>query len=432
MSDLTLLHDSLHALTGAPREYDALVAELGRARFVLIGEASHGTHEFYAERALLTERLIEEHGFTGVAVEGDWPEAHRVHRYVRGWGEDGEAVDALGDFNRFPGWMWRNADVLDFVGWLRDHNEHRKGQVGFYGLDLYSLHRSISAVIEYLDSVDREAAARARTYYSCFDHFGADPTHYGLVTARGAAPSCEDACLRELADLHAQRSRIAGGGGRPADEHFYAVQNARVAAGAEAYYRGMFRMRVNTWNLRDTHMADTLDALAAHLGPESRIVVWAHNSHVGDARAARKSLRGDLTLGQLVRERHGADVRTLGFTTYQGTVTAASDWGQPPERKRVRPGRADSWEGLFHKLGVPSFWLDLREAPPSMHQSRLERAIGVVYLPQSERTSHYFESELASRFDFVVHVDETRAVEPLERDSRWEEGEFPDTWPTSL
>jgi erythromycin esterase-like protein len=423
-------------LSGADTDYDALLDRVGRARIVLLGEASHGTHEFYRERARITRRLIEEKAFTAVAVEADWPDAYRVNRYVRGTGE--LATEALEGFTRFPSWMWRNADVLDFVGWLREHDDATADQdakVGFYGLDLYSLHTSIDAVLGYLDKVDPAAAVRARARYACFEQFGTDTEGYGWAAGVDADRSCEEPVVAQLVDLRRHAAEYAGRDGRVApDELFYAEQNARLVRNAEAYYRAMFRGRAASWNLRDRHMADTLDALLAHLerpGRPARVVVWEHNSHVGYARATELAAHGELNVGQLARERHGDDVVSVGFTTYQGTVTAASEWGARAERKRVRRALPDSWESLLHALGEPAFLL-VADGLAELRASRLERAIGVIYLPRTERASHYFVARLGEQFDVVIHIDETRAVEPLEPTSTWTDGEPPETYPTSL
>ncbi|UVS77359.1 erythromycin esterase family protein [Actinokineospora sp. UTMC 2448] len=418
---------------GVPAD-DVLFDLVGDARFVLIGEASHGTHEFYGARARMTRRLIEERGFHAVAVEADWPDAYRVNRWVRGHGEDRDAVEALGGFERFPAWMWRNTEVVEFLTWLRGHNE-RRDQVGFYGLDLYSLHRSAEQVIAYLEGVDPEAAARARDRYSCLDHSD-DGQGFGLAAAFGAGEDCEGRILDQLLDLqrHADRDGLLA-----EDERFHAERNAHVVQSAERYYRTMFGGRVSSWNLRDEHMGDTLDALAEHIGvtagEPAKIVVWAHNSHLGDARATEMSLRGEFNLGQLVRERHPDDCRLIGFTTYTGTVTAADDWGGPADRKRVRPALDDSVERLFHDTGLVEFMLDFTKpgrAADILESARLERAIGVIYRPGTERQSHYFRTRLPRQFDAVIHVDETRALQPLERTARWEAGELPESYPHAV
>lgn len=429
------------ALTGAPSQYDALIAGIGDARIVLLGEATHGTHEFYRERAFITRRLIVEQGFSAVAVEADWPDAYRINRYVRGVGVDPDSVDALGDFQRFPAWMWRNADVLDFVGWLRQHNEALPAErrAGFYGLDLYSLRASMHAVLAYLEKVDPQQARLARDRYACFDQFGDEMQAYGYAAVSGLHPSCEREAVGQLLALHRQRAAYASRDGRVApDEFFYAEQNARLVRNAEAYYRTMFAGRAESWNLRDGHMAETLRELTAFLDrarPGTRVVVWAHNSHLGDARATDMAAGGELNLGQLVREHYGPAAVNVGFTTYAGTVTAATEWGGPAHRRHVRPGLAGSYERLFHDAGLTRSLLPLRTdaaLADALLMPRLERAIGVLYLPESERRSHYFRARLPEQFDYVLHFDETRAVEPLERTSAWEEGEMAETYPSGL
>jgi erythromycin esterase-like protein len=429
------------ALTGRPDQYDALVDAVGDAQLVLLGEATHGTHEFYRERAFITRRLIVEKGFAGVAVEADWPDAYRVNRYVRGAGPDRDAAEAVADFGRFPTWMWRNADVLDFVGWLRSHNEGRPAaaRVGFYGLDLYSLRASMQAVLRYLDTVDPPEARRARERYGCFDQFRDDLQHYGYAATTGAHPSCEDDVVSQLLELRRQQAAYASRDGRvAADDFFFAAQNARLVRNAEAYYRSMFRGRASSWNLRDRHMVETLEDLRQYLERDAsgtRLVVWAHNSHLGDARATEMSTHGELNVGQLVRERFGARALLVGFTTFSGTVTAASDWDGPAYRKAVRPALAGSYERLFHEAQIPRMLLPLRtdlELASALAAPRLERAIGVLYLPHRERASHYFHAHLPQQFDFVVHIDETRAVEPLERTPHWESDEPVETFPSGL
>jgi erythromycin esterase-like protein len=435
------LREAVHLVTGSAVDYDRLLQLMGDARVVLLGEASHGTHEFYRERARITRRLIEEKDFSAVAVEADWPDAHRVNRWVRWIGEDKSGTDALGDFQRFPRWMWRNRDVLDFIEWLRVHNRERSPErrVGFYGLDLYSLFRSIEAVIGFLDRVDPEAAKRARYRYSCFEHFGEDTQAYGYAAEFGLTQSCENQAIEQLLELQRQATKLVGQDGSISDdEFFFAEQNARLVKNAEEYYRTMFRGRISSWNLRDRHMAETLEALLDQLERKhgrNKIVVWEHNSHIGDARATSMGASGEWNVGQLSRERFGDETVLVGFSTYQGTVTAASAWDAPAERKRVRPGLTGSWEALFHELGERQFLLLLRgEGSPieALDQVRLERAIGVIYRPETERVSHYFEAQLPRQFDAMIHLDQTRAVEPLDQTVGWDAGEPPETYPTGL
>lgn len=434
-----VLRAELAPLDGGATDYDALLRLAGDARVVLLGEATHGTHEFYRERARITQRLIEERGFTVVAVEGDWPDAYQVNRWIRAETELPDAAAALGGFRRFPGWMWRNRDVVALVSWLRGFNDTRVDpaeRAGFYGLDLYSLYTSIDAVLRYLDDVDPEAAARARYRYGCFDHYREDSQAYGYAAAFDLSASCEDAAVEQLQAVreHAHRA----GGLFPDDEAFFAEQNARLVLNAEAYYRTMFRGRVSSWNLRDRHMAETLEALLEHrsaaAGRPVKAVVWEHNSHIGDARATEMGAAGEWNVGQLARERFGREAVLVGFTTHEGTVTAASEWGGEAERKRVRPALPGSYEMLFHRLGVPDLYLPLRDADAgqALREHRLERAIGVIYLPETERVSHYFHARLAEQFDAVVHFDHTHAVEPLERNPGWDGDEPPESYPSGL
>ncbi len=427
-----------------PRE--VLDELIGEARVVLIGESSHGTHEFYDARAEITKWLIEEKGFNAVAAEADWPDAYRVNRYVQGLGADDSPEEALRGFERFPGWMWRNTVVRDFVGWLRWHNGRcatdGRRQTGFYGLDLYSLHRSMDEVVAYLETVDAKAAARARARYACFDHStGDDGQAYGYAAAYGAGPSCERQAIEQLVEMQRSTMEFLSRDGQLAeDELFYAQQNAMTVRNAEAYYRGMFSGRVTSWNMRDKHMAQTLHALLTHLdrhgGPEpARVVVWAHNSHVGDARATEVSADGQLTIGQLAREQYGDYCRLIGLSTYRGTVTAASDWGGIAEHKAVRPGLPGSLEELLHDTGKAAFLVPMHDGSPAaeaLEVVRLGRAIGVIYRPETERQSHYFHVRPSDQFDAMIHIDETRALEPLEPTSVWIAGQNPETYPTGL
>jgi erythromycin esterase-like protein len=428
-------------VTGAAVDYDGLLGLVGDAHYVLLGEATHGTHEFYQERARITQRLIRDKGFTAVAVEADWPDAYRVNRYVRGQDQDAGAVQALGGFARFPAWMWRNTDVSGFVDWLRGHNDALSGapKVGFYGLDLYSMFTSMQEVLRYLEAVDPHAAAEARRRYGCFDHYFADSQHYGYAAGIGMSESCEQGVIEQLKQLQ-QRAfdYVQADGPGAQDAYFYAQQNARLVKNAEQYYRTMFRGRISSWNLRDSHMAETLDALSRHLsrqGQRPKIVVWEHNSHIGDARATEVGRLGEWNVGELARKAYAGDTCLIGFSTYDGWVTAASEWDGPAQRKRVRPGMPGSYEDVLHSAGIPRYFLDLRApgaARDALMERRLERAIGVLYLPRSERQSHYFMAELPRQFDGIIHIDRTTAVQPLDATSGWHSGEPPETYPDAL
>jgi erythromycin esterase-like protein len=427
-----------------PIDPEAAAAPLVRlidpaATVVLIGEATHGTHEFYRIRADLTRMLIRERGFGIVAVEADWPDAYRANAWVRLTGSDDTAEAALSDFTRFPRWMWRNREVVRFLRWLRAENGTRDAstRAGSYGLDLYSLHRSMAGVVEYLDKVDPSAARRAREGYACFDVFGDDVQRYGYTANLDLERSCEDDVVEQLLDLRRRAAEYASRDGRiAADEYFVAEQNARVVCDAEAYYRAMFRGGAESWNLRDRHMMATLEALidrAARTGSPARAVVWAHNSHLGDARATGLAARGELNLGQLVRQRFGDSCWAIGMTTHEGDVTAAHNWDEPAALRSVRPSLPGSYERAFHETGVPAFALPLsgREVARALIGPRLERAIGVIYRPETERASHYFAARLPGQFDIVVHVDRTRALEPLEKWGR-HEIDLPETYPTGV
>lgn len=421
-------------------DYEDLLSWIGDRSMVLLGEASHGTREFYRERCRITKRLIEEKGFVAVAVEADWPDAYRVNRFVTGASSDADAVTALGDFKRFPSWMWRNEEVASFIGWLREYNDARcdtAGKTRFYGLDLYSLRASMEAVVSYLEVADPEAAARARERYSCFDLVGGEGMDYGHAVNIGLHPSCENDVVAELLDLRRQAmALIARDGLVAADEYFFAEQNARLVRNAERYYRAMYQGRVSSWNLRDQHMADTLRSLVGHLASalgRSKVVVWEHNSHVGDAQATELGRSGEFNVGQLARATWADDCYLVGFTTHHGHVSAASNWGGPVERKRVRPALAGSFEELLHNGPVDDFMVRLgRYTPAPLSQVLLERAIGVVYRPDTERASHWFHAHLAAQFDAVVHLDHTSAVRPLDRTELWDAGEPPETYPSGL
>ncbi len=406
-----VVRSAAHPLTGSASGYDPLLAAVGERRFVLLGEATHGTHEFYAERARISRRLIEERGFAAVVVEGEYPAARRVNEFIQGRGSDATPSGALSGFTEFPLWMWRNADLQALVSELRALNATSPGRVTFVGMDVYSLYPSQQDVIAYLERVDPAAAARARTRYACFAPYGRDPQRYGSEAFVSPAASCATQAAEQLTEMEA---RFAAA---PADpELFDATQSARVVRGAEEFYRRNFERGEAAWNARDRHMAATLAALATHLearGRPGKIAVWAHNTHVGDARATEMGAQGQLTLGQLMRERSPNETFLLGFTTYEGTVVAATEWGAPGRATALRQALAGSYAGLFHETGIPSFLLVLSPVAASLAEPRLERAVGVVYAPQTERQSHYFQARLAEQFDAVIHVDRTTAVNPL-------------------
>jgi len=413
------VRESAYRLQGDDSDYAPLL-ELARGKqFVLLGEATHGTAEFYRMRAQITQALIAGYGFDAVAIEGDWPDVWRVNRYVQGDGDD-NGEQALADFERFPSWMWRNEEFLSFILWLRAHNAGLpvEQRTGIYGLDLYSLYRSAEAVIGYLDRTDPVQAGTARRHYAALDHVR-DPAAYGYQAAAGLRAPAREGAVRQLLQLRNDEAAYISRNGLAAmDSHYFAEQNALVVVNAEAYYREMFGRRVSTWNLRDAHMVQTLYSLVAYRqrrGSSGRTVVWAHNSHLGDARATESHLRGEWNLGQLVRQRAGAQALLIGFTTYTGHVCAASEWDGDPEYKRIVPALPDSWEALFHATGLDRFFLPLGPgASPPLFETMLERAIGVLYLPHTERVSHYFSASIANQFDALFHLDETAALEPLQ------------------
>jgi protein-L-isoaspartate(D-aspartate) O-methyltransferase len=404
----------------------------GEARLVLLGEASHGTSEFYRARAAITRRLVEKHGFNIVAVEADWPDAANIDRYVRHRPRR-EGEEAA--FQRFPTWMWRNLEVDAFVRWLRTHNDGRPNEAmaGFYGLDLYNLGASIRAVIDFLDEADPEAAKVARERYGCLQPWVGDPASYGRMAITEGYGRCETGAVQMLQDLLRRRMDCLG---EECDEWLDAAANARLIRNAERYYRVMYYGSAASWNLRDTHMFETLCQLLEAKGPEAKAVVWAHNSHIGNAAHTEMGqVREELNIGQLVKERFGAEARLIGFGTHTGTVAAATDWDEPMEIKKVRPSLPGSYERLCHDSAVPRFLLDLRaganeQAVEALLEPRLERFIGVIYRPETERWSHYAEAELPNQFDAWVWFDETEAVTALAgAEERSGEDE---TWPFGL
>ncbi len=412
-----------YGISGNDADYDPLMRLIGDAQFVLLGEASHGTHEFYRERARITQRLIEEKGFNAIAIEGDWADAERVDQFVRGRGVDRTAEQALGNFRDFPQWMWANTDIRDLVQWLQSYNAGLNpgtSKIGFYGLDFYDLSGSAQALIQTLTTIDAEAADRARNRLRCFEGFEEDPTTYAAAVARDEISSCATPMQEQLDELHQRASQpIQHLNSASREQLFGALQHARVIRNAEEFYRTLYSGSSSRGNLRDQHMADALDAIAAHFaapGKPGKVVVWAHNTHTGDARETELGESWEPNLGQLARQRHGRQAVLVGFTTHSGTVIAAPAWGEPGELKAVVPALEESYSGLFHASGLGNFLLLPGELPAAgdvLGEPRLERAIGVVYLPQSERISHYFRAHLSRQFDAVIHLDVTQALEPL-------------------
>jgi protein-L-isoaspartate(D-aspartate) O-methyltransferase len=407
---------------------DALMKRIGDSQVVLLGEATHGTSEFYRMRARITRELIEHKGFTVIAAEADWPDAARIDHYVRIL--EHPAPDWIA-FTRFPTWMWRNQEVRELVDWLREHNREISAQrrVGFYGLDLYSLHTSISAVLAYLDEIDPRTAAVARHRYGCLSPWESDPATYGYAALTERYRSCESDVVNMLEELLAARLRYLGADG---ERYFDAVQNARLVEQAERYYRLMYYGGPTSWNHRDTHMFETLKRVLKIRGPASKAVVWAHNSHLGDAAATEMGARGEINVGHLCREEFGPSVYSIGFGTDHGTVAAASDWGAAMEIKEIRPSVPRSYERLCHTTRVPRFLVGLRpggKLREGLLEARLERAIGVIYRPKTELASHYFMAHLPWQFDEYIWFDESCAVQPLK--SREISG-LPETYPFGL
>ncbi len=401
--------------------FGAMFDRFADARVVLLGEASHGTSEFYRARAAITRRLVERHGFTSVAVEADWPDAATIDRYVRHRGQR-EGEDAA--FERFPTWMWRNTDVDAFIRWLRGHNQGRayEAMTGFCGLDLYNLASSMRAVIDFLEQQDPEAAKLARRRYGCLEPWADNPARYGAIAMSEGYGRCEAGVMQMLTELMQRRFDCLS---EECDEWLDAAANARLVKNAEAYYRVMYQGSAESWNLRDTHMFETLCQLLDAKGANSKAIVWAHNSHIGNAAFTDMGMsRGEINIGQLAKERFGDQARLIGFGTHSGTVAAADDWDEPMRVKRVRPSLPGSHERMSHDSGIPRFLLDLREGEmeerviDALAEPRLERFIGVIYRPETERWSHYSEAILPRQFDAWVWFDETRAVTPLQGEQR--------------
>jgi erythromycin esterase len=414
-------------------DLDPLLDQIGDGRLVLLGEASHGTHEYYTWRAALSRRLVEENGFSFLAVEGDWPDCYAVNRFVKGLPDSGgDAREVLQAFQRWPTWMWANEEVADLVNWLRRHNDRqpRGRKVGFYGLDVYSLWDSLYQVMGYLRKHDPEALPAARRAFRCFEPYGEDAQEYARAT-RWVGETCEDEVVALLRAVHG-RARNYPGDGREA--HFNAEQNALVLKNAEAYYRAMVRGGPGSWNIRDHHMAETLDRLLAHHGTAAKAIVWEHNTHIGDARYTDMADDGMVNVGQLARERHRADgVVLVGFGSHRGTVVAGQEWDAPWEQMELPPAREASWEDVLHQAGPGDKLLlfDGRARTESLTAWRGHRAVGVVYRPRYERWGNYVPTVLPRRYDAFLYLDKTEALHPLPVRPRVE-GEVPETYPSGV
>jgi erythromycin esterase-like protein len=409
-------------LRGGPADYDTLLQLVGNNRFVLLGESTHGTLEFYRERARLTRRLIEERGFTVVVIEADWQDTYDVNEFAHGRGP-ASVDEALRTYERFPTWMWGNTEFRDLVAWMRHYNATEAGRrrpVGVYGMDVYGVDEAMADVLAFTKAHGAATYARAEQRYRCFERYRRRSMElYGQDVLSGRTRSCAEpaaAQFQELGELVSQQSDQ-----RPGDERlFSAWQNARVVMNGEAYYRTALTGGVASWNLRDRHMADTIDALSSHLGPNesepAKLLVWAHNSHLGDARMTERTEIGELNVGQLMRQRHDGLTVIVGFTTYEGTVRAANTWGGPDEERALRPALRDSFSALFHAIGLDAFLLRLRGNPglqEALAGRRPQRFVGVIYMPATERRSHYFDTDLAHQYDAVIHIDRTTALPAL-------------------
>ena len=435
-----LIQTLAHPLVGTERNYDPLLQLVGEAKIVVLGAQTHGTHEFCSERAQITRRLIIEKGFQAIALEGDWPDVSRLNEYVRGNGIDPDSNSALSGFTAFPAWLWRNADMLDFIGWLKSWNDLREDQsekAGIYGLDLYGLHKSIAEVVSGLKKIDPTMASEIKECYRCFEEANGG-RRYGFAADIGIRKSCEEEALKALVELRRKRAEITRKAGKTFDEElFSAEQNAYLVEDAERYYRAMFRDRTMAWNLREVHMQRAAQLLMRHLEKNHaapKLVIWVHNLHAGDARAEEPSVAAKINLGQLLREQYGHEVVLVGFTTHSGTVTAALDWwDSPPEQLVLPPAIQGSHEEVFHELDSPDFMLNLRSNRIQLlAEPRLQRTVGIVYRPDMEIDHQYFKVRLNAQFDAILHFDKTRAVEPIEHTTGWDRAEMPETFPTGV
>ncbi|HYF97794.1 MAG TPA: erythromycin esterase family protein [Coxiellaceae bacterium] len=425
-----------------PNTFDSLIKLVGDSRIVLMGEASHGTEEFYNARIELTKRLILENEFNAIAIEADWTSAIPICHYLKGISED-SAEDSLSEFKRFPEWMWRNTTIPPFLQWLRNHNDgysSDQAKIGLYGLDLYCLNNSMQAVIDYLKHYDEAAANIAMQRYACFDHHVADPQQYVYLVENKLKTPCVKEVSNQFLDMqHLAFTRLTKNLSDKTDALFYALQNARLVKNAEHYYRALFESNQLSWNIRDQHMAETVQNLIAYLEDKlnkpAKIIVWAHNSHVGDARATEMSAKGELNLGQIVREQFNLSSCLIGFSTYSGKVTAADNWGSEGQCKTIQPALRGSYEFLLHNLHMKNFSLNLRKdvrVNELLLAPQLQRTIGVIYRPDSERMSHYYFSRLPYQFDALVHFDRSTAIKPINLTNDYHSDEALDTYPSGI
>ena len=417
-----------HGLRDAS-DLDPLMERIGDARIVMLGEATHGTSEYYTWRSRVSQRLIREKGFSFIAVEGDWPDCYRVNRYVKGYANGGDSAhEVLHAFARWPTWMWANWEVVALAEWLRKHNDGlaEEREVGFYGLDVYSLWESLAAIMRYLEKTEPDALEAARRAYACFEPYGEDVQAYARASAF-VPSSCEDEVVRLLGEI---RRKVEGFQGDH-ESRFSAEQNARTAVGAERYYRAMIRGGSESWNVRDHHMIETLDDLLEHHGPDAKAIVWEHNTHIGDARATEMASAGMVNTGQLARERYGEEsVVLVGFGSYGGSVIAGRSWGAPMQRMEVPPAQEGSWESVFREASDRDLLLLTRRLSEAARARRGHRAIGVVYDPRHERYGNYVPTDLPYRYDAFIHLAETEALHPLHVEPK-EEGP-PDTFPWGM
>lgn len=404
--------------------YANLIEQIADSRYVLIGEASHGTEEFYQTRINITKELILKKNFMAVVIEGDWPDVHRIHRFIQGDKDISSSVDALKEFTRFPTWMWKNSTMPPFLDWLKKYNDaldSKSEKIGFFGLDLYSLNASIEAVLNYLKKTDPLEAEKAQMRYACFNDLRLDPQTYGYLVSERRKKSCMSEVINQLFEIQHNAFKYIKDS-ESEDQHFFATQNARVVKNAENYYRTMFEGNVESWNVRDEHMSETINVISDYLehkfNKPAKLIIWAHNSHLGDARATEMRERGELNLGQLVKEQH-SKAFSIGFSSYDGYVLAANNWDELPEQKKVNPALKGSFEELFHECKYKNFILPLKgnyELEHYLKLPRLQRAIGVIYKPETERYSHYFFTCLPYQFDSIIHLDNTSALKPLATD----------------